>query len=368
MMAQQKGDVQQKAPPKATVTKQAPDSIDHMVTAIMKRESVPGMTLMVVRNGKMLKATSYGVANLEHKIPTKFSTVYELASISKPITAMAIMQLVEQGKVSLDSSIARYIYGVPASHASILVRHLLSHSSGIPQLHINFNKLYYPSPLRYTVKEQLEDLFKLELKFQPGQGYQYSNGGYFLLGQIISSTSGMSFENYIQKNILDKALMSHTKFQNADSIVFNRAQTYTKRNGKLVRFTLEATQALDANSFGELISTTGDLLQLNMALLDGKIISMASLELMMTPEAYKNKKALDPSNPSEIGLGWFVRDVNGKKCVEHIGHTGGAVVNCPEQKFSLVLLSNLSQGYDMFGDKGYDVKKLALEIAARYIQ
>jgi CubicO group peptidase (beta-lactamase class C family) len=367
-MAQQKGDVQQKAPPKATVTRQAPDSIDHMVTAIMKKESVPGMTLMVVRNGKMLKATSYGVANLEHKIPTKFSTVYEISSISKPITAMAIMQLEELGKVSLDSSIATYIYGVPDTHKDILVRQLLSHTSGIPELHFNFNKLYYPSLLRYTVKEQLEDLFKLPLKFPPGQGYQYSNGGYFLLGQIIASASGMSFESYIQNNILDRALMSHTKFQNGDSIVLNRAQTYTKRNGKLVRFTLEANQALDANSFGGLISTAGDLLQLNMALLDGKIISMGSLEMMMTPEAYKNKKPSDLSNRSESGLGWFVREVNGKKYIEYAGQTGGVVVNCPGEKFSLVLLSNLALGYGMFGDKGYDVKKLAMEIAARYIQ
>ncbi len=358
----------QKTPLKATVAKQAPDSIDHLVTAVMKKESVPGLTLMVVKNGKMLKATTYGVANLEHKIPTKFSTVYELASISKTITAMAIMQLVEQGKVSLDSSISKYIFGVPSTHSPILIRHLLSHTSGIPQSHFNVSKLYYPSILRYTVKEQLEDLFRQELKFPAGEGYQYSNGGYFLLGQVIANASGLSYENYIRKNILDRALMSHSGFINADSVVLNRAQTYTKRNGKLVRFTLELTQSVDGNSFGGLVSTVGDLLQLNMALLDGKIISMKSLELMMTPEAYKSKKSFDPANPSEIGLGWFVTDVNGKKYIEHAGHTGGVVVNCPQEKFSLVLLSNLAMGYEMIGDKGYDVKQLANEIAARLLK
>jgi hypothetical protein len=161
--------------------------------------------------------------------------------------------------------------------------------------------------------------------------------------------------------------MTHTRFINGDSIVPNRAQTYTKRNGKLVRFTLEATQALDANAFGGLVSTVGDLLQLYMAMFDGKIISLQSLDQMMTPAPYKSKKPVK-AGETEIGLGWFVREVNGRKCITHAGHTGGAVVNFPQEKYSLVLLGNLAEGYTMIGDKGYDPMKLAMDITARYLK
>ncbi len=345
---------------------QQADSIDFHVTAVMKEEAVPGSSLLIIKDGKILKATSYGIANLEHKVPAKFETVYELASVSKPITAMAVMQLVEQGKISLDSSIASYIDSVPASHRSIKLRHLLSHTSGIPELHINFTKLYAVSLLKYTVKEQLADLYSQKLLFPPGEGYQYSNGGYFLLSVIIANVSGMSFEKYMQKNIFDKAMMKNTKFISADSIVPNRAQTYTKRNGTTVRWSLEMLQALESNGFGGLLSTTGDLALLYLAMIDGKIVQPKTLEQMMKPEVYKNKKKAE--HGSEIGLGWFVNEVDGKKCIQHSGHTGTVAVICPSEKFILVYLSNMSLGFSTAGDKGYDVLSLGLDLAGKFLK
>jgi CubicO group peptidase (beta-lactamase class C family) len=345
---------------------QQADSIDFYVTAVMKKESVPGSSLLVIKDGKIIKATSYGLANLEHKVPAKFETVFELASVSKPITALAIMQLVEQGKISLDSSIANYIDGVPASHRSIKVRHLLTHTSGLPELHLNFTKLYAVSLLKYTVQDQLADLYSQKLLFPPGEGQQYSNGGFFLLSVIIARVSGMPFEKYMQKNIFDRAMMKNTRFISADSIVLNRAQTYTKRNGTTVRWSLEILQALESNGFGGLLSTTGDLAQLYLAMIDGKIVQPKTLELMMKPEVYKNMK--NSENGSGVGLGWFLNDVNGKKCIQHTGHTGTVAVISPSEKFVLVYLSNLSLGFATAGDKGYDVKELGLGLAARFLK
>ncbi len=357
---------QEKPASKEPAARQQADSIDFMVTSVMKKELVPGSTLMAIKNGKMLKATSYGMANLEHRVSTKFSTVYEFASVSNPMTAMAVMQLVEQGKIALDSSITSYIYGVPITHTGILVRHLLSHTSGLGRVQFNSSRVHVASTVKSTVKEQLDNLFKPPLVFAPGEGFQPSDAGYFLLALIISNTSGMTYENYVQKNVFDKALMSHTRFINSDSIVVNRAQTYTKRNGKQVRFSLEVTESMDVNGFSGVMSTTGDLIQLSMAMFDGKILSESSVEQMKTPVIYKGKKPAADS--LEAGLGWYVRDINGKKCIVYIGQAGSAMVNCPEEKFSLVLLSNLASGYESLGDHGFDVKKLALDISTKFLK
>jgi CubicO group peptidase (beta-lactamase class C family) len=101
------------------VSAQQVDSIDYFITGIMKKELVPGSSLLAVKNGKVIKATSYGMSNLEHNVLSKFETVYELASVSKPITALGVMQLAEQGRISIDSSIALYIDNVPESHRAI---------------------------------------------------------------------------------------------------------------------------------------------------------------------------------------------------------------------------------------------------------
>jgi D-alanyl-D-alanine carboxypeptidase len=288
--------------------------------------------------------------------------------VSKPITALAIMQLAEQGKLSIDSSIAAYIDNVPESHRSIKVRHLLSHTSGIPELHLNFTRLYAVSLLKYTVKDQLADLYGQKLLFPPGEGFQYSNGGYFLLSVIVSKVSGTAFESYMQKNIFDKALMKNTRFIHADSIIANRAQVYTKRNGTVVRWSLEMLHSLESNGFGGLMSTTSDLAQLYLAMMDGKIVQKNTLELMMQPEVYKNKKASDLKNTSEIGLGWFVREINGKNCITHSGHTGTVAVVCPDKNFALVLLSNMSLGFSQAGDKGFDVQQLGFDLTGRLLR
>lgn len=369
LMAQETGKkpVPRPATAPALKTTNKADSIDVFVRDVMKKEFVPGATLMVYKGGKMLKATAYGLANLEHRVPTKFQTVFELASVSKPITALAVMQLVEQGKVALDSSIGKYIYGVPETHAGIRVRHLLSHTSGLPESHFIYSKLYAPSPLRYTVKEQLEDLFKEKLKFNPGEGFQYSNAGYFLLSLIVANVSGMSFEAYMQHNIFDRSSMRSVRFLNGDSIVPDRAQVYSKRNSMLVKWSMDILQALESNGFGGLMANSPDLVQLAAALYGGKIVSRESLALMATPENYVNKRESKLSERSEAGLGWFVREINGKRCLLHSGHTGTVMLLCPDEEFALVFLSNLAEGYRMNGDRGYPVNQLGIDLASKFL-
>lgn len=330
----------------------------------LKSDTIPGATLLVAKGDKILKEKGYGFANLEHQVPAKPETAYELASVSKPITATAVMLLVEEGKLSLDSSISKYLDDVPPAFRPITLRQLMSHSSGLPMDHFAYNKLYGPSALRYTVKEQLTDLFKLKLLFQPGTNYNYSNAGFFLQAVIIEKISGQSYQDFVKTRIFDKAGMRCSYFINGDSIVANRSQGYTRRKGRWVRFSLEeAIQAIDANGFGGIIATAEDEMRFCLAVSSGKIIKKETFEKMIAPTVYKNGSAVDPPGRAGIGLAWFTRDFNGKRCLSHSGHTGTQVIFFPDQGFSVILFTNLTQGYTLLGDHGFRVADAGFDLA-----
>jgi D-alanyl-D-alanine carboxypeptidase len=345
---------------------QQQDAFDKYITQIIQKDSVPGASFIIVKKGKTVKAGSYGFANLEHQVPAKQETVFELASVSKPITATAIMMLAEEGKIVLDSPIALYLGSVVTEpYQTITVRQLMNHTSGIVSDHYMHTKLYAPTPLRYTAKEQLADLFKMKPVAPPGKQYGYSNTGFFLQACIIEKVTGISYQQFMQTRIFDAAGMKHTYFINGDSIVPNRVQIYTKRKGRLVRFSLEGTiQALDANGFGGLMSTTKDLAAFTTAVNTGKLIQKESLNQMLTVSKLNDgSNAGHQRNGSNIGLSWYIKAINGKRCVSHSGHTGTVLLFFPDEDITVVLLSNLSYGIGMIGDKGYRVWDIGFELA-----
>ncbi len=326
---------------------------DEYVSNLMKEYNIPGVTLLITKNGKILQNKAYGYANLEDMVPTKLFTKYELASISKLFTATGIMILAEQNKLSIDSSITKYLDNVPQTHKDITIRGLLNHTSGIPSDHWNYMKLYAPSMLRYSVKEQLADLYKMALQSQPGTKYSYSNAGYFA---IIEKLSGHSYQQFIKSNIFDKAGMSDSYFSNVDSIFTHRAQGYTFRNGKLVHFTIEqAGQSLDANGFAGITSTAEDLTKWLAALYSGKIIKKETLEQMTTSSFLTNETITVSHNDSttKIGLGWHIKIQRVKNLFIIQVLLVLALVYFPDQKLAIVFLSNLEGGYPNI-DRGLD--------------
>jgi CubicO group peptidase (beta-lactamase class C family) len=161
-----------------------PDEIDHYITDQIQRLHIPGASVAVVRNGRIVKAQGYGFANLELRTPAKKDTVYEIGSNTKQFTAAAIMMLVDDGKLRLDDSITKYFPEAPESWRGITLRHLLTHTSGI-QNHVavphwldvfRTNLAFETTPLR---DELLKMFFKLPLEFQPGETWAYDNTGYY---------------------------------------------------------------------------------------------------------------------------------------------------------------------------------------------
>ncbi len=341
------------------------DRFDTYINTKMKADSFPGAVLLVTKNGKQVKLSSYGFANLEQQVKVKPETVFELASVSKPLTATAMMMLVESGKINLDSSIAAYLTSVPKTHQAITIRQLMNHTSGLPSDHFNYYKLFGPSPLRYTVSDQLGDLYKLPLKSKSGTTYLYSNAAFFMQAAIIEKVTGKNFSLFVKEQIFNKLGMSKTAYINADSIVQFRAQGYTKRKGVLVRSSLEViTQAMDANGFGGGMSTVTDYEKFLQATAKHQLISAQNFNLMTTPTVLLNNAKTTAADGATIALGWFVKDINGHKAFVHGGYSGTFALHFIEEDISVIFFTNLSSGYGaLTGDKGFDFMKTGFELA-----
>jgi len=247
----------------------ADDEVDRYVQGQMQRLKIPGLSLAVVRDGKIIKQQGYGLAELELNAPATPASVYEIGSNTKQFTAAAVMMLIEEGKIALEDSIAKYFPGAPENWRGITVRHLLSHTSGIQ------NHLAVPgylgvfktdlfgrvSPSR---AELLEMFFRLPLEFQPGDSWAYDNTGYYLLGVIVEQASGRSYWQFLEERIFQPLGMTATRNTDSTPVVANRASGYEWREK-----TFENRPALApfiGFSAGSLLSSVEDLARWDAAL------------------------------------------------------------------------------------------------------
>ncbi|WP_274362930.1 serine hydrolase domain-containing protein [Paenibacillus thermotolerans] len=264
----------------------------------LTNESFRGVVL-AAKDGGILFEKGYGLA--AEGVQNTPQTLYHIASLSKSFTAVAMMQLAEQGKLSLDDPLSKYIADFPGGD-NIKISHLLSHSSGIPDymnpaFSFDYGKAWEPEQIVDVIRDATPD-------FEPGSGFRYSNSGYVLLGLIIEHVSVQSYEDYIAEHIFAPAGMEHATFTVTDGA--DAATGYV--NG-------EAGPAMDdsaAFAAGNLIATAEDLAHYDRALRGGKLLSPESLTLMETEHASKF--------PQKYGYGWFVQRVFGHDAV---GHSGG---------------------------------------------
>lgn len=304
---------------------------DEYLTAITKQGRFTG-SVLVARDGKVLFSKGYGMANLEFDIPNTPQTKFRLGSVTKQFTAAAILLLQERGKLSVQDPICQYVENCPKTWEPITVHHLLSHTSGIP----NFTSFpEYPKTMMMpATMDSLIARFKDKpLDFQPMEKWNYSNSGYILLGHIIEKVSGESFENFLQKNILDPLKMQNTGYDLHRKILKNRATGYSQNgNSKVNSVYLDMTIP---HAAGAMYSTTEDLFLWNEALFDDKLLSAKSREAMMT--VVKNDYA--------YGLG--VNKVLNRRMVSHGGGINGFntfLARFPEEKVTVVVLRNTDAG------------------------
>lgn len=310
------------------------DPIDDYLTAEIAAKHIPGVSLAVIRDGKVEKLSAYGLANVELAVPASPQTVFQIQSITKTFTSTAILMLMEEGKLALDDPIGKHLEGTPDSWKPITLRHLLSHTSGIKDF---INEPTASLRLDVTEAEVLRATAPRPLNFQPGEKYAYSNTNYHLLAMVIRKITGKSFGDYLQERIFTPLGMTNTRIVSLSDIISNRAAGYVWENGKLHNGNYIAQSILGYGG-GGIVSTGEDMAKWSIALDGEKLLKRATLQAAWTP-----MKLNDGSN-SVYGLGWGTGAVNGHRTVGHSGaHATGftsAIIRYRDDNLSIIVLTN----------------------------
>ncbi len=310
--------------------------LDNYLKTYYQNKSIPSISAGISSNDVIIWTNTQGYADLENHVPATTKSVYRVASISKSITAVAIMQLVEKGKINLDEDARKYIPYFPKKKWKFTVRQILNHTSGIRGYKPGeFNsKEYLP-----TIKDAVGVLVNDTLKYKPGTKYLYSTLAYNLLAAIIENVSGMTYERYLKKNIFEPARMNSTYFDFQKEIINNRVHGYDKNE---YRKFVNAPLADLSIKFpgGGILSNSIDLLHFADALIHGRLISLSTLDTMLIPSKLKNGTEL------KYGLGFSIRhDEKGRKYFYHAGAGTGFrsfLIMYPEEKLAADYLINVS--------------------------
>jgi len=307
------------------------DSIDDVIRAEMKRQGVPGLSLGVVKDGRVFRAEGYGFANVELQVPATRKTVYQSGSVGKQFAAMAAMLLKEEGKLKLDDPVSKYLPGTPDAWKPITIRHLLTHTSGIPE----YTRLIDLTK-NYSEEELLKKAFSLPLDFQPGEKWSYSNTGYAVLGFLMSKAAGKFYGDYMQEKIFKPLGMETARIINEADIIPNRAAGYQYSFMKLKNQSWVAPQ-LNTTADGSLYISIDDMIKWDAALAAGKLVSKESYDLMWTPVKTPDGKE------NKYGFGWMIEKSKGKRRLHHGGSWQGFTTYIdrrPEDKFTVIVLTN----------------------------
>lgn len=303
--------------------------------------STPGCAVGVAVGGKPVLLKAYGMADLDHDVPNTPDTIFESGSVAKQFTAMAIMLLVRDGKLSLDDSVRKHVPELPDYGVPLTIRHMLTHTSGLRDWGSVASIAGAPRTTREYTHAHVLDIVSRQksLNFTPGSRYSYSNTGYNLSAIIVSRLSGMSFGEFSRQRIFVPLGLTHTSWRDDHTrIVKGRAIAYAADNGG--QFTIEMPFE-NVHGNGGLLTTVGDLLKWNENFVGGKVGDAALLTAMQTTGLFTDGK------PQDYALGLMVGNYRGVKNVSHSGSTAGYRAHLnrfPESRTSVAVLCNSSSG------------------------
>jgi CubicO group peptidase (beta-lactamase class C family) len=287
--------------------------VDSLILSVFKDKDGPGGVFMIAKSGKAVYRKAFGKANLELDIDLKPENVFQLGSMTKQFTAVAVLMLEEQGKLNVKDPISKYLPDYPSGD-KITIHHLLTHTSGIR----DFTKMKSISTiaLKDMTPKMMVDFFKNEpVDFLPGEKFEYNNSGYVLLGYLIELVSGETYQDFIQKHIFDKAGMTQSYYASDRQVIKNRAYGYHKKeygyvNKTVISFTVPF-------SSGALMSTIGDMLKWQTALNNNSLLNTEE-----TKKAF-SKYQLNNGEAFTYGYGWHIKAINGIPSREHGGSIFG---------------------------------------------
>jgi D-alanyl-D-alanine carboxypeptidase len=345
------------------------DEVDVYVKAQMEKQHIPGVSLAVVRDGKVVLAKGYGLANVELSVPATTDTVYELLSVSKEFTAAAILLLVEEGKVSLDETVPKYLPDSPAAWKDVTVRHLLSHTSGITD-YTDIRPFFEMIRQDASPEELMKPVKERPLDFASGTRWRYSNSNYYVLGMILERVSGKKYADFLEERIFHPLGMMATQVNDMTDIIPNRASGYHwlgedadkmppflsgyhgRKNVLQNAVYVSPTRKWAA---GAIVSSVMDLIKWDAALHTEKLLKKSTVEQMWTPAKLKSGVETD------YGLGNELSEARGHRLAGHQG--GGLAFNtthllCVDDKLTVIVLTNQTSAPS---------KPMAMHIASFFI-
>jgi CubicO group peptidase (beta-lactamase class C family) len=309
-------------------------AVDRYVRAELARQQIPGLSVAILRGDRLVLARGYGYANLEHRARATDSTVYQLGSVTKQFTAAAVVMLSEQGRLGLDDPITRYLPEGSSVWQGVTIRHLLTHTSGIPEFGdtLDWRRDYTESELVRLAAAQ-------PLGFVPGASWTYSSIGYALLGVVVHRVSGVPWGDFLRDRIFRPLSMPTARVNSDIAIVPNRAAGYEFVDDTL-RNQWWASPTLTSMADLGLSMSARDLVRWTVGLDQGKVLSRAALEASWTPA----RLASGASVP--YGLGWHVTQQRGYRRIGHGGSWQGfwtTIQRYPDFGLTVVVLANLAQ-------------------------
>ena len=324
--------------------------VEALVADRLQEPGSVGFSVAIARGGEMIHAEGYGRADIEHDIAADAETIFRIGSITKQFTAAAIMRLVEQGKLSLEDDITRYLPDFPTRGHTVTIRHLLTHTSGIKSYTAVDDFWRTGAALELSVDEVLAYVPDMGFNFVPGQQFKYSNTGYYILGSIIEKASGVPYCQFLQDGFFTPLSLSGTRCDSNADIIPHRAQGYGFEDGKLVNDRL--LDMRNTGGAGMLVATARDLVEWKMALIGGDVVSSESLEQMITPTI------LPGGESTGYGFGLNPGAFRGHRAIMHGGGVFGfsaLLVYFPDDDLYIAVLANV------FGDR--PAQSLARDIA-----
>lgn len=303
--------------------------MDEIVRASVATEEFSG-SVLVARDGEVLLDRGYGLANREWNIPNDGETKFRLASVTKQFTAVAIMVLHERGLVDLDLPVKTYLPDAPAAWDAVTVRHLLTHTSGVPNF-TSFDDYQASKTLPATIEALIARFRDHPLTFQPGEGWSYSNSGYILLTAVIEKASGQSYAEFVAGSLFQPLGMNDSGYDSHAAIMPHRASGYSPTETGIVN--ADYVDMSIPQGAGALYSTTRDLLKWEQGLFGGRLLNPASLTLLTTPVR------------NQYAFGLMVREAGGNTTIAHSGGIEGFNSHLawdPARRMTVIVLGNLN--------------------------
>lgn len=335
LMLPSAGSAQSAAASEPAATTSVDQRVDAFVRSEMARQKVPGIGLAVIKRGEVLELSGYGEANVEHKVPVTPETIFQSGSLGKMFTSALIMLLIEDGKLELDRSIATYLPSAPEPFKTITIRHLLTHTSGIPDYTdelIDFQK-------NYTEDELTAAAFKLKLEFPPGSRWNYSNTGYVLLGIIAGKVGGKFYGDQLRERVFGPAGMTTARVISEEDIIPNRAAGYRLVRGELKNQNWVAPR-LNTTADGSLYFSLRDLVAWERAVRTRAVLKPESWARVVEPVR------LTSGRPYPYGMGWSLDTVGGQPTQGHGGAWQGFKTELTRymgDDMTVIVLANAAQ-------------------------